>query len=217
MSDRDLDRLRRAFASGDPPAEAPGPSPSPEEVWRAAAGELDPARTRELAERLVDDPQLAREWRIALDLVREERGAAAGDTVPFRTRWRRPLLAAAASALIALGTAAMWHLARPRAPVYRAADRPGIEAVAGDREALPRDVFVLRWSPIEGATAYRVTVSDARLELVHEQDGIRATSLHVPPEDLESVAAGERVLWQVTAVTDDGTTVTSPTFVVTVR
>lgn len=216
MSDGDLDRLRRAFASLEEPGAESGPPPSAEDVWRAAAGELDPARTRELAEQLVDDPQLAREWRLALDLVREERGAVDA-AVPFRPRWRRPILAMAAIALIALGVAAIWRVSSPPAPVYRSSDGTRIEAVAGDGEALPRDGFVLRWTPLEGTATYRVAVSDARLELVHEQDGIRSTSLQVPPEDLESVAAGERVLWQVTAVTDEGAAVTSPTFVATVR
>lgn len=216
MSDPSLDRLRRAFASLDARSDEPGPSPSPEAVWRAAAGELDPAATRELADRLVDDPELAREWRLALELICEQRGGA-GDVVPAHPRWRRPLLAVAASALIVLGAAAVWRTTRPSAPVYRAVGAAPVVAVAGDGETLPRDAFVLRWSTVEGARRYRVSVSDAGLDLLHESDGLRSTSLRVPPDDLDRVADGAHVLWQITAVTEEGATVTSPTFVAIVR
>ncbi|MEX1364663.1 MAG: hypothetical protein AB1Z98_16165, partial [Nannocystaceae bacterium] len=78
MTDRDW--LRRAFeqipGEGDPATAV-----DPELIWSAVHGRLDPEQTAALVDRLHHDPQLALEWRMAVQLA-DDRGAAESEPEP---------------------------------------------------------------------------------------------------------------------------------------
>jgi hypothetical protein len=81
---------------------------------------------------------------------------------------------------------------------------------------LERDQFVLRWSPVPGAT-YDLTVSDEDLAIVFVANGLTAPQARVPSGALDAYAAGRRLLWQVTAVLENGKRIKSTTFSATLR
>lgn len=76
MTERDW--LRRAFEQipGDDDSAA---AVDPELIWSAVNGQLDPEQTAALVDRLHDDPQLALEWRLAVELA-EVRGTSESES-----------------------------------------------------------------------------------------------------------------------------------------
>jgi hypothetical protein len=135
-----------------------------------------------------------------------------------RRAW--PGWAAAAALLAALVGAGIVFLFSPepaRMPVYREQPGEAIESVVPESRPLPRDAFVLRWADVSPGALYDITVTDARLRTLARGLGLREPHYRVPEEALAATAAGDRILWQVSARLPDGRRVESPTFVATVR
>jgi hypothetical protein len=58
------------------------------------------------------------------------------------------------------------------------------------------DVAELRWTPVEGADRYRVTVFDAEGRVVYEVEPVAAVA---PLPDSVELTPGRRYLWKVEA------------------
>lgn len=227
---RDSSTLRRAFSAlAD---DATQERVDDERVWQAVRGELSEEERHALIEELPHRPALAESWRIAMALSEELDGAS--DAVPQRrpeiasqgtlpraaTRSRRKSTLwisawAAAAALVAfVGLQQVPWSPLENAPAYRVADDQRIVSGLDEQVALPRHDFTLRWSALEGAQ-YRLRVLRPDLQVVVETERLDKTEFRVAAEDLEGIADGTQLLWQVDARLADGTSLTSATFFAT--
>jgi hypothetical protein len=84
-------------------------------------------------------------------------------------------------------------------------------------DRLPRDRFLLRWSPGPAGSTYTVRLSTVALSLLLEQDGLDGAELLVPSAALERAQAGDQLLWQIETRLPDGRRINSATFVVTLQ
>jgi Putative zinc-finger len=121
-----LDRLRRAFAAGTAASGADCPPAS--RLWEAVNGELDPADAAVLVDHVSACGACAEAWRIAHELQAE---AAPAAVVPF-VRERRaspvwPLLAAAATLVLAVAAWQLMHQAPVPAHPAQAAVTPSLK------------------------------------------------------------------------------------------
>jgi hypothetical protein len=220
--DQELARLRAAFAAPTGTSPEPEGCPPAEKIWAAVRGELPADQTREVVEHIAACASCAEDWRLAMDLQKQEpaqtTAAPLAPVVYGRFQRWRPLAAAAAMAaglLIVVGIQSdnLWG---PRAePTYREAERTEIRSLMD--AALPRQGGALRWSPLSGAVSYDLVVSTEDLRVVAEARGLTATEYRVPESALAGVAPGTRLLWRVEAVMADGRHESSPTFTTTVR
>src|SRR4051794_18967508 len=104
QDDQQLARLRAAFAPPDPAADTRS-CPPPETIWSAVRGELEPRALRELLDHVAACPACAEDWRLAVEVNRQQQADEAavtpgkvlpGKVLPGRFgRWR-PLAASAA-------------------------------------------------------------------------------------------------------------------------
>lgn len=217
-------RLREAFQSL---SEAPQPElcPSPEQLWDAVAGVLDTEATHALIEHTAACAGCAEEWRLAREMqgspareaptgeapAAEAPGEGRGRVIAAAHRFRR-----AAAPIIGLAVAAMLLLVvglpKKEAPPaeYRAGQAEEIQSLIPRGEALPRELFVLRWSELDGAV-YSLVVSGADLRVIDQPSELTEAIYQVPAAALEGVD-GE-VYWQVEAALADGSTLSSKTFV----
>lgn len=194
-----LDWLRQARA-----APIPGGAPTPDCLDDDALGALaegtpDPAvrsaamahlascaRCRStlasLAQALAD-PNVAREVRVL-------------EAAP-KPRWHRFVLPAAAAAAILLFLGPLDLLRQQPAYLHRA---PTITNGSLPSAVTPHgtvaDVAELRWTPVEGADRYRVTVFDAEGRVVYEVEPVAAVA---PLPDSVRLTPGRRYLWKVEA------------------
>ncbi len=232
MSERSW--LRAAFAKI--PARTPALAPiEPERIWAAVRGELDARETAEIVDRLHEDPELAMEWRLAVELAGAEAEAAtteADPTAPSPAPAANDRRYGYAALLVAAAVGALVLSLRPAPPPLDPGPGPGedstpaMRAPAGgaaistelpDGSTLPRARFELRWSTVPGADHYELRLSTLALDPLH-----RALELHdpratIPAEALAPVATGEAMLWQVTAVMPDGRRLDSPAWRIAVQ
>jgi len=205
--DPKLDALREAFASSD--AKGGGAAcPTPESIWAAAHIQLPPAEREAVVAHLRDCPSCCADWKIA---------TSDGLELQRRTGTRRALLAAAAMVVVAL-LAVVWQ--RPwqdEGPSFRIGDELTIESLVNDKAGLPRDAFVLRWSPVGQDARYLLEVTRTDLDRVARITDLADAEYRVPPEFLEEIADGEILAWRVEARLLDGTVVASPAFLTTLR
>lgn len=107
-----LERLRHAFAKDTAPAGAD--CPSPDRIWEAMGGDLDPADVAIVVDHVSSCGACAEAWRLARELKAIETTPA---VIPFAPRRRAPiawrLLAVAATIVLAV---AAWQLLRQPAP-----------------------------------------------------------------------------------------------------
>lgn len=206
---RQLDRLRRGFASlaaVDRPADD---CPAAERIWRAVQGELSEPELRAVVDHTVDCGVCAEAWRIA---------RAGADPVGGRViaLWRRPVVWAPLLAAAAIVVAILWsRRGGEDRPTYRGGDSK-IESVMGESPTLPRDDALLRWAGPERAR-YVVVVSDADLRVLVRSQELDGRDYRVPADALTAVAPGQPIYWQIEATLPDGRRLRSPTFVATVR
>lgn len=230
LPDIDLtdESLREAFQSL---ADDGGDTVDSEAIWRAASGEATPAERHAVIETMARNPAAAESWRIARALLDE---LGEGDPVakdpgtpheqsrildPPRNRWRKTMLAAAASVVLVLGLG-WWSsedVWQSSAPIYREAPVSELTAEIADGVAMPRQAFVLRWSSAGEGAHYRLRVLTPELRPVVDIDDLEATEVHLEPESLADIPDGTRLLWQVEARLPDGRTVASATFFAEVR
>src|SRR5688572_11496698 len=130
-------------------------------------------------------------WRLAMEL-----GAR---PVEVEAQSRRPAWRSALAASIVLAAGFATYLALPvkqGMPEYRDAAEPLAprSLVTG---SLPRDQFVLRWTPGPQGSTYSVRLSTADLAMLFEQQNVASPELSVPAAALTQVKSGEPLLWQV--------------------
>ena len=188
-------------------------------VWRAVAGELPADERLDLIERLSSEPALAAAWRVAHALQSTTPEAMSVPATPVRGKaiWTRSWLAAAALLIFGVASAVVLQRYRPSGDdTFRTADHYVIEALIPAGAALPRDAFLLRWSPGPADTRYqvRVTTEDLRLLTTAELSQPEWT---VPSDALSQVPSGARVVWQVDATFPDGEKVTSAAFMTRIQ
>lgn len=224
MATKGDDDLRQAFqadpwpqSTGDP-GDPPAARPSPETIWRAIEGELPSEELAALVDQMAQDPTLAAEWRLAMDL-----GAAPKESPAPGSHWHGWL-----KPVLALGVAAaalMVWVARDGAidgegsplPVYR--DGSGeisagaVRSALPDGGALPVESFVLRWAGGPEGARYDIYVSDGALKSLLVVRGLGELSYQVPQSALAGVAAGEEIVWRVEAISPGGERLKSATFV----
>lgn len=221
QDDQQLATLRAAFTA--PAAAAPDPAscPAPERIWEAVRGELPPSGLREVIEHTARCEACAEDWRLAAELERQS--VAAAGTAPGKVlqgrfgRWR-PVMAAAALAAGLLVAIGLYRTAfNPGQPTYREAGSEAIRSLVPEDQALPRQGAVLRWSPVPEAESYDVRISTEDLRLVLTAQSLKTASYAIPASALAGLPPGSKLLWQVDAVSADGSRRSSETFTVEVR
>lgn len=222
-------RMREAFARLDG---EPGEPVDPETLWAVMRGKADPDTVAEIVERLRDDPALREEWALAQSFAdaaeREETETETGmNVVAPSVEPERGEPAPAANAgsyrtwLVVAGVAAAVLLAvlltredrvdyqdDPRQ--MRQGDAEGIKALVTGK--VPRSAAVLRWSAVDDAKHYKLSVTTQALQPVFERAGLTSTELELPADSLASVPVGAKLLWRVEASMPDGTKRRSTTF-----
>jgi hypothetical protein len=220
VSDDDLrsEDLRRRFL--DPPDGAgAGPDcPEPETFLRAVLGDLPVAENRRLASHAALCPSCTVAWRLAREYAPEAGLETGGARAKARAGWPPsprwiPAAAALAAALALVAILIPWGgPGEPGTPVLRAGEAPVVESLVPGESALPRQGFVLRWSPGPEGSRYALRVTDLRLEHVAGAAGLESAEFTVPAEALEGLEPGALVLWQVELILPEGRRVLSETF-----
>lgn len=213
------DDLRRAFLER---TAAPRPELDEEladTLWRIATGELRGPEAARIVDQVTDDPDTAELWRVTFAMAKESQLAkqterpepAANDT---RLLWGTIAVVAAAAAVLLL----VMPSPSPRPdtapqidPVLRANDQAVLQSSLPPAQPLARDAFTLRWSGGPADAHYDVRVEYARTVVASGLD-LETASFTVPAKQLERIPSGTTLTWRVTAISDDGMRVDSPTF-----
>lgn len=213
--------LRRAFRTQVPTAADDQACLPAEEIWDAAHGRLDPAGTRRVVHQVAVNPAAAEVWRLAVslgdgDAARQPRDEHHGSPTLARGTGGRGLwLALAATVLAAFG---LWRLVTVPATVdgpiavNREVPAEAIESLVDDGAVLPRQDFVLRWSPADEGARYDLRLRTLSLASVAEVFDLDRASHRVDETHFSDLPDGSALLWQVVLHRPDGTTLTSPTF-----
>lgn len=186
-------------------------------IWRAIEGDLPPADRRELVEQMATDPAVAEAWRLAHELHQASRQGIPAASDPRARVWAPRWLAAAAVLVMAISAAVVLLLNRPSGDVFRTQDDYVVESIGPEGVALPRESFVLRWTPGPAGTRYQITVTTEDLRVLTRVLDTTVPETRIEPEVLSTVASGARVLWQVDATLAGGARVSSRTFVTRVQ
>jgi hypothetical protein len=75
--------------------------------------------------------------------------------------------------------------------------------------SLPRDRFLLRWTPGPRGTRYELTLSDPDQSLFLVKPELTEPEFLVPKSDLSSLQPGTEISWRVTASLPDGTEISA--------
>jgi hypothetical protein len=211
------DRLREAFRGLAATSSSRCSDEDLDRVWRAVSGELPAEERREIVERVAADPACAEAWRVARELQEiQSEGLPAVVTVQPRS-WSRTWvgLAAVLVAGVAIG---IYQIPRAPAPdSFRTQSRYLVESPIPTDAPLPRDAFVLRWTPGPDGSRYQVRVTTDDLRVLTAASDVTAAEFRVPVDLLSSLAPGSRVFWQVVASLPGGESVSSQTFVVRIQ
>jgi hypothetical protein len=78
-----------------------------------------------------------------------------------------------------------------------------------ESSALPREAFLLRWSPAGTGARYRVLVTLADLTVLDTASGLVDAEYRIPVSALAKVPSGAAVLWRMEARLADGSTLGS--------
>jgi anti-sigma factor RsiW len=209
----ELARMRRAFGSLSHAPE-PAACPPPEKIWEAVRGELPAAQSRAIVEHMAACPSCAEDWRLAVAMQKPATTSnviSAAERFSVGRRMRNwGLAAAAVLALAVFGV--QWAEQTKVEPTYRG-DGVTIQSLVDERQSLPRQQFLLRWSAPEtpGAT-YDVEVSTEDLRVIATGDDLREPRFLVPAHALAGLPPGARLMWKVDAELPQGGHVTSTTF-----
>ncbi len=186
-----------------------------EKVWQAVTGDLDAGQRRDLIDRMATDPALARAWRVAVELDRARGGQSRAGRQP--TRWMpAALMGLAAAVVVAVGLRVL-VLNRTPADTFRAAGGATVQSLVASDATLPRDAFVLRWTPGPEGSRYAVRATTEDLRVLTTVNEIAVPEYKVGRDALAGVPAGARVLWQIVVSAPGGETISSQTFVVRVQ
>lgn len=191
--------------------QASGNCPPPERLWDAVHGRLAAGECEAIVEHTVACPACAEDWRLALDLRREVLAdAARPSTSPASRRWLS--LAAAAAGLLLAGGLALRLVAPGPKAAYREPSGAPVHSLIAEDQRLPREHFVLRWSPGVAGARYNLRVSREDLEEVTRARGLAEPRFEVPASALSDIPDGTRLLWQVEVLSPGGERRLSPTF-----
>lgn len=211
--------LRGAFGSIAETAARGERCPAPEALWDSTAGGLDRRERTGVFLHLGECSTCATAWRLARELrageppARVVRGPA-----PWFRAHRVHLAAAAAMLVIAVGIAVLWRQpGRGPAAEFRAKEMDWIRPAIPAGEPLARERCLLRWTPGPEGTTYDVRVTTEDLDPVARGRGLERAEFQVPAASLAGMAAGDRIVWQVTAHLPDGGTADSRSFISEVR
>ncbi len=208
----ELERLRRAFVHC-PDAGSAHDLPKAERIWDAVQGKVGPEEIAALADMTLTQPEIAREWRLARELSQARSGPR---VVSIWRRRMAPVLAAAAVFVMAL-VPLLWHQVTNHDPVYRGVDVRELRSELSEGGGLSRDDCILRWTDLGDDAVYSVTVMTADLEALVQAEGLKRPEVRVPAQALAAIGEGDRILWRVEAVSPDGRTLSSKTFVQSVQ
>ena len=216
----ELDRLRQAFTEV---SETHGPedrAPDPDRIWQAVRGELTAAEIKEMADQATRSAKTAAAWRLAAELSRELDSQGDGSVVPIsRRRPVRWALGLAAAAVVVIGLALpLYHSFSPDPiPTFRAIDEFEIASELQTDTALDREAFELQWTSTGEESLYEIVITDSDLAILDRASFLEEASYLLPPAALADLEDGEEVWWKIDATRADGTRVSSPTFVTTVK
>lgn len=214
MKEPQIEEFRRAwFDLADGQQSPPGGCLKAEEVWRAAGGELERRRRREIVDHLAICPNCSEAWRLAVSLHADARSnPLAGEALETGLRWR--VAAIAATLLLALGLPLGSLFFSQQEPGFRQQEEPVIQSLLIEQELIPRQRFVLRWTPVAAKepVRYSVIVTTEDLQVVAEEQGLLETHYQVPQALLSHLKSGARLRWQIQAILDNGRQFSSATF-----
>jgi hypothetical protein len=191
----------------------PGPDcPGAERLMEAIEGALDPTITREIVDHTSTCASCAEAWRLARELIRESEPEA--EEAPVRevrgwAAYRRYVIAAAAAIVALVGVGVLQDIWDDD-PIYRGSENDPQSLV--ERDSLPREDFLLRWTPGPEGSRYRVEVLTEDLEPVAASEGLRTPEFEVSGELLRELPSGAALLWQVEVELPTGQPVSSATF-----
>jgi len=210
-------RLRESFQAL---AELPGPDLSPElreRIWLAVSGELPPVERRALVDRMATDPACAEAWRVAHEMWQSLHPADAATSVKRTTWWTSPWLAAAATVLVVTAVGIVSLVNRPPADEFRASPAYTVSSLIAADMPLPRDKFLLRWTPAPEGSRYQLRVTSEDLRVLVSAADLMTPEFVVLPAHLSALPNGAAVFWQIDVWLPTGERTTSPTFVVRVE
>lgn len=216
----DAGELRRAFIHGKRARRSVGADcPPPEKIWEAVRGESTPAEVEALLEHTLRCEACAQDWRLAraVSVEADSEGAESrlGVSRPWWSRAPVWLATAAAIVLAVVGIQQVVERSGP-APAFRetGSDTPSIQTLIPEESSLPRDRFLLKWSPGPEGSLYTVRVMTEDLRPVATVRNLETSEYQVPAKNLERLSAGARLFWEVTMDRPDGSRLNSPVFAI---
>jgi len=210
--DNELLKWQEAVQEGASESAPDSHDPSIERIWDASRGNLPPAETRELLDRVVKSPAHARAWSAARAISQYEKDEYSENVRPeFKFRaWRGWLSAAAV--IVAISGVAVWMSMKAPFESNLRGERATIESLIPDDAALPRTGAALRWQGPPGVVEYNIRVFREDLEPLVVEEGLDGAVFVLPESVVTNIGRGETVLWQVEAVFGDGKRALSETF-----
>ncbi|MEM8960049.1 MAG: hypothetical protein AAGD38_01100 [Acidobacteriota bacterium] len=213
MSNVAMQSLEDAWRDRTDSADEP-PVPA-ETVWDAVTGKLPLAERRRLIDRMVRDPQLAEEWRLAMAVAgsaTEVSGSIDHDTPSRRTGGKLLSWPRRGGVLAGLAAAAMVMIAillpydSSDTVVYRGDD---VVAAVDAGEPIDRNDAVLRWRGPEEAARYEVVVTSLLLDEIYRARELTGNEVRIPAEAFADVE--DAILWQVIVYDEEGSVIGRPT------
>ncbi len=212
-------RLRAALAGVAEVAGTGASCPPAARLWESVRGRCDRRRLEAVILHIGECAACAAAWRLARDLRRDETGATvlAKPARWFRRTWVQAA-AFAAALIVAVGLAVQLRTAH-REPVseFRGQEGDWIQPLVPSGRPLPRGRCLLRWTPGPTHTIYDVRVTTEDLRAVARSLGRDRAEFLVPPESLNGMPSGARIVWQVTAHLPDGGKADSRSFIAEIR
>ncbi len=207
------DRLKDAFRDLAATSPARCSDDDLDRVWRAVSGDLPAEERRSMIARVAVDPAYAEAWRVAHELQQARRGDLPATALLEPRSWSPAWLGLAAALVAGVGFG-IFQIQRTPANNFRTQAPYAVESPMASDTALPRDAFVLRWTPGPEGSRYQLRVTTEDLRVIATVSDISAPEYRVPADSLSTVPAGSRVFWQVVASMPNGERISSPTFVV---
>lgn len=226
--EEELQLYQRAFrqqSEGKPkhtPTADRSECPDDEQIFQAASGALSVKQRRKLVDHTVACADCAESWRFArmLDQLSQQNPHGSGEVAPakaqggklIRLHWGGAAALAAAVVLV-LGLSWFQPLQRdtPSTPVMRSATAGKITSAVADQTLTPQ-ACQLAWQlkPLSAEVTYDVKVtSDNVFNVLFQTSNLAATQVTVPAAALAGLPQGSHLLWQVTAIYPDGSSVSA--------
>jgi hypothetical protein len=201
--------LAAAFRSAAEDSRPREDCPDPERIWRAVHRELPLAERLTIVDHVAECPTCAEAWRLAHEIAPVKATTAdawlahdvvAAEATAARKNWfstlrqSASLQVAAAVVLVAGLVFAIWMLRPTPDPEVRDPGTVVLRSELGERAALPKDDFRLRWSGGPPGSRYDLTVMTRDLAAVRDSSALarrspRTRRAHGGVPDVRSVGA----------------------------